>query len=198
MSRRPIPTADGSSAARRTHRYTPARRIHYRAATMLTLSLLVTPSRAGTTPAQRTSTGRSPSAARPPPRAWAPTWPAQARARAHPVLAGRARAPDAGSGAAASRRRPTVVVRGQALPGRASRCSARLRKIDGKVHHVMIVGHDPGMHGLATGAVQAPAMPTRCRRWRPSFPPPAWPSSRFKARELVEDRSRRPAASSCS
>ena len=31
----------------------------------------------------------------------------------------------------------------------ASQLLARLRKVDAKVRHVMIVGHDPGMHGLA-------------------------------------------------
>ena len=48
------------------------------------------------------------------------------------------------------RRRPTVVYEDALLSWRGlARCWQRVRKVEAKVRHVMIVGHDPGMHGLA-------------------------------------------------
>ena len=44
---------------------------------------------------------------------------------------------------------PTVVYEEGLYLAAGSQLLARLRKVDGQVHHVMIVGHDPGMHGLA-------------------------------------------------
>jgi phosphohistidine phosphatase len=44
---------------------------------------------------------------------------------------------------------PTVVYEEAFYLAAASQLLARLRKVDGPVHHVMIIGHDPGMHGLA-------------------------------------------------
>ena len=96
------------------------------------------------------STARSPSAARRPPRAWAPTWPAGARAGPRPVLARRARAPDARPRAArtspAAPRSSTRTASIWPPPRCCWRACARSRP---SVRHVMIVGHDPGMHGLA-------------------------------------------------
>ena len=44
---------------------------------------------------------------------------------------------------------PTVVYEDNFYLAAPSLLLARLRKIEGKIHHVMIVGHDPGMQGLA-------------------------------------------------
>jgi phosphohistidine phosphatase len=44
---------------------------------------------------------------------------------------------------------PTVVYEDAFYLAAASRLLARLHQVDAKVHSVMIVGHDPGMHGLA-------------------------------------------------
>jgi len=44
---------------------------------------------------------------------------------------------------------PTVVYEDSLYLAASSVLLARLRKIEGNVRQVMIVGHDPGMHGLA-------------------------------------------------
>jgi phosphohistidine phosphatase len=44
---------------------------------------------------------------------------------------------------------PTVVYEDRFYLAAPSLLLARLRKIEGKIQHVMIVGHDPGMQGLA-------------------------------------------------
>ncbi len=44
---------------------------------------------------------------------------------------------------------PTVVYEDNFYLAAPSVLLARLRKIGAKVHHVLIVGHDPGMQGLA-------------------------------------------------
>lgn len=44
---------------------------------------------------------------------------------------------------------PTVVYQEGFYLAPASQLLARVRKVEAKVRHVMIVGHDPGMHGLA-------------------------------------------------
>src|SRR5262245_10659154 len=44
---------------------------------------------------------------------------------------------------------PTVVFEDSFYLAAPSVLLARLRKIEGKVRHVMIIGHDPGMQGLA-------------------------------------------------
>ena len=59
---------------------------------------------------------------------------------------------------------------------------ARVRKIGAKVHHVMIVGHDPGMQGLAmdlSGTGDAEALQALARK----FPTGGLAVIRFKARE---------------
>lgn len=44
---------------------------------------------------------------------------------------------------------PRVVYQDGFYLAPASQLLARVRKIEAKVRHVMIVGHDPGMHGLS-------------------------------------------------
>ena len=44
---------------------------------------------------------------------------------------------------------PTVVYEDGFYLASASQLLARVRKVEAKVRHIMIVGHDPGMHGLA-------------------------------------------------
>jgi phosphohistidine phosphatase len=44
---------------------------------------------------------------------------------------------------------PTIVYEESFYLAAPSVLLARLRKVEGKVRHVMIVGHDPGMHALA-------------------------------------------------
>ncbi len=44
---------------------------------------------------------------------------------------------------------PTVVYEDGLYLASASALLARIRKIDAKVKHALVVGHDPGMHGLA-------------------------------------------------
>ena len=59
---------------------------------------------------------------------------------------------------------------------------ARLRKIAANVRHVMIVGHDPGMHGLAlelSGAGNPETLQSLARK----FPTAGLAVIRFKARE---------------
>ena len=58
----------------------------------------------------------------------------------------------------------------------------RVRKIGAKVHHVMIVGHDPGMQGLAmdlSGTGDAETLAALARK----FPTGGLAVIRFKARE---------------
>ena len=69
--------------------------------------------------------------------------------RPDPVLARRAHAPDARPGAAHLAAIPTVVYEDGFYLAPASQLLARVRKVEAKVRHIMIVGHDPGMHGLA-------------------------------------------------
>jgi phosphohistidine phosphatase len=62
---------------------------------------------------------------------------------------------------------------------------ARLRKVGAKVHHLMIVGHDPGMQGLATelsGSGDAEALEALARK----FPTAGLAVIRFKAREWAK------------
>jgi phosphohistidine phosphatase len=44
---------------------------------------------------------------------------------------------------------PTVVYEEGFYLARASQLLARVRKVEPHVRHIMIIGHDPGMHGLA-------------------------------------------------
>ena len=85
-----------------------------------------------------------------PPRAWAPTWPQQGLAPDLVLCSPAVRARQtldlvlphlAGS--------PTVVYEDNFYLAAPSVLLARVRKIEAKVRHVLIVGHDPGMQGLA-------------------------------------------------
>ena len=92
---------------------------------------------------------------------------------------------------------PTVVYEDSFYLAAPSVLLARLRKIEGKVRHVMIVGHDPGMQGLALEL----AGDGRCRAaagaGRQVPDRRAWPSS--ASRRATGRRSGRAAAgSSCS
>lgn len=61
----------------------------------------------------------------------------------------------------------------------------RMRKIGPKVHHVLIVGHDPGMQGLAmdlAGTGDADALASLVRK----FPTAGLAVIRFKAREWTK------------
>jgi phosphohistidine phosphatase len=44
---------------------------------------------------------------------------------------------------------PTVIYEDGFYLAPASQLLARVRRVEAKVRHVMVVGHDPGMHGLA-------------------------------------------------
>jgi phosphohistidine phosphatase len=44
---------------------------------------------------------------------------------------------------------PTVVYEDGFYLAAASQLLAHVRKVEAKVRHVMVIGHDPGMHGLA-------------------------------------------------
>ncbi len=80
---------------------------------------------------------------------------------------------------------PTVVYEDNFYLAAPSVLLARLRKIEGKVSHVMIVGHDPGMQGLAVelagdgdaGMLQALAV---------KFPTAGLAVIRFKARSWAK------------
>ena len=80
---------------------------------------------------------------------------------------------------------PTVVYEDNFYLAAPSVLLARLRKIEGKVAHVMIVGHDPGMQGLAVelagdgdaGMLQALAV---------KFPTAGLAVIRFKARSWAK------------
>ena len=101
---------------------------------------------------------------------------ARARARARPVLSRRARAPDARPRAAAPRRRPDGRLRGQrSIWPRRPCLLARVRKVEAKVRHVMIVGHDPGMQGLAARAGRRRRSREPAGAGAPSFRPPGSP-----------------------
>jgi phosphohistidine phosphatase len=77
---------------------------------------------------------------------------------------------------------PTVVYEDALYLAPASLMLARLRKIEGQVGSVMIVGHDPGMQGLAlelSGAGGADVLSALAAK----FPTAALAVIRFKVRE---------------
>jgi len=77
---------------------------------------------------------------------------------------------------------PTVVYEDTFYLAAPSVLLARVRKIEAKVHHVLIVGHDPGMQGLAlelAGTGDAEALRSLGRK----FPTAALAVIRFNARE---------------
>ena len=76
--------------------------------------------------------------------------------------------------------RPQVVYEDGFYLAAPSAMLARLHKVDAKVRHVLIVGHDPGMQGWPW-SWQGTAIPHSCRRSAPSSPRRAWPSSVSRA-----------------
>jgi phosphohistidine phosphatase len=77
---------------------------------------------------------------------------------------------------------PTVEYEEELYLAPAKGLLARVRKIKAKVHHVMIVGHDPGMQELAVelaGTGDAEALQALGRK----FPTAGLAVIRFKARE---------------
>jgi phosphohistidine phosphatase len=80
---------------------------------------------------------------------------------------------------------PTVVYEDNFYLAAPSVLLARLRKVEGKVSHVMIVGHDPGMQGLAVelaGGGDAEAL----RALAAKFPTAGLAVIRFKARSWAK------------
>jgi phosphohistidine phosphatase len=80
---------------------------------------------------------------------------------------------------------PTVEYEDAFYLAAPSALLARVRKIGAKVHHVMIVGHDPGMHGLATelsGTGDADALQALASK----FPTAGLAVIRFKARDWAK------------
>ena len=80
---------------------------------------------------------------------------------------------------------PTVVYEDNFYLAAPSVLLARLRKIEGKISHVMIVGHDPGMQGLAmelAGAGEAGMLQALAAK----FPTAGLAVIRFKARSWAK------------
>lgn len=80
---------------------------------------------------------------------------------------------------------PTVVYEDNLYLAAPSVLLARLRKIEGKIDHVMIVGHDPGMHGLAvelSGGGEAGMLQALAAK----FPTAGLAVIRFKARSWAK------------
>lgn len=80
---------------------------------------------------------------------------------------------------------PTVAYEEAFYLAAPSVLLGRVRKIGAKVHHVMIVGHDPGMQGLAmdlAGTGDAEALASLARK----FPTAGLAVIRFKAREWAK------------
>ena len=63
---------------------------------------------------------------------------------------------------------------------------ARLHKVDAKVRHVMIVGHDPGMQGLAL-ELAGDGDPALLQALSAKFPTAGLAVIRFKAPYVAED-----------
>jgi phosphohistidine phosphatase len=77
---------------------------------------------------------------------------------------------------------PTIVYEDTFYLAAPSVMLARVRKVEAKVRHVLIVGHDPGMQGLAldlAGTGDAETLQSLGRK----FPTAALAVIRFKARE---------------
>jgi phosphohistidine phosphatase len=82
---------------------------------------------------------------------------------------------------------PAVVHEDALYLATASALLARIRKIEGDAHHVMIVGHDPGVHTLAcelSGAGKAETLQALARK----FPTAGLAVIRFKSREWSKVR----------
>ena len=130
----------------------------------------------------------APSAERRPPRAWAPSWPSMT-SQPQLILC---------SPAVRTRQTldlvlphlsgdPTVVYEDGFYLAPASQLLARVRKVEAKVRHVMIVGHDPGMHGLAVelAGSGAPELHAGAGRQVPDRRPGR---DRLRGAQLVEGR----------
>lgn len=82
---------------------------------------------------------------------------------------------------------PTVVYEDNFYLAAPSVMLARVRKVEAKVRHVLIVGHDPGMQGLAlelAGSGDAEALQSLGRK----FPTGALAVIRFNARDWSKIR----------
>ena len=74
------------------------------------------------------------------------------------------------------RSEPTVNYEDELYLAPSATLLKRIRKLEARVKHAMIVGHDPGMHQLAielTGSGEPELLQAMTRK----FPPPASPSS---------------------
>ena len=78
---------------------------------------------------------------------------------------------------------PTVVYEDAFYLAAPSVMLARVRKVEAKVRHVLIVGHDPGMQGLALELAGTRRRRSPAGRSGASFPPAALAVIRFKARD---------------
>ncbi len=80
---------------------------------------------------------------------------------------------------------PTVVYEDSLYLAAPSVLLARLRKIEGKVRRVMVIGHDPGMQGLAL-ELSGTGDPKMLQALAGKFPTAACAVIRFKAREWAK------------
>ena len=80
---------------------------------------------------------------------------------------------------------PTVVYEDNFYLAAPSVLLARLRKIEGKISHVMIVGHDPGMQGLAV-ELAGGGEPGMLQALAAKFPTAGLAVIRFKARSWAK------------
>jgi len=80
---------------------------------------------------------------------------------------------------------PAVVYEDRLYLAASSVLLARLRKVDGNISHVMIVGHDPGMHGLAV-ALAGGGETSMLQALAAKFPTAALAVIRFKARSWAK------------
>ena len=80
---------------------------------------------------------------------------------------------------------PSVVYEDRLYLAAPSVLLARLRKVDGNISHVMIVGHDPGMHGLAV-ALAGAGEPSMLQALAAKFPTAGLAVIRFKARSWAK------------
>jgi phosphohistidine phosphatase len=76
---------------------------------------------------------------------------------------------------------PTLVYEDNFYLAAPSVLLARLRRVEAKLHHVMIVGHDPGMHELAV-ELSGTGEPKMLQALAAKFPTAARAVIRFKAR----------------
>jgi phosphohistidine phosphatase len=77
---------------------------------------------------------------------------------------------------------PTVIYEDGFYLAAVSVLLTRLRQVEGKVHHVMVVGHDPGLHGLAL-ALAGSGPPEMLQALAAKFPTAALAVITFKLRD---------------